>query len=408
MNSSRIRKFTLTLAVILLLATYATAGRRETTLHRFQATPGAYPGGLVSDSSGNFFGVTVFGGFPCPGGDGCGTVFEFSPIKGGGDGATRPSISFNGGAEGYAPSGNLVFDNMGNLYGTNSGGGQFSRGTVFELSFGGESWTETTLYSFGGYSGDAISPFYGLIFDGHANFYGTTTQGGAEDLGAVYELSPTGTGTWIETVVYSFDDVQEEAHPYGLLALDASGSLYGTTLSSVFELSPVGDGTWNEQMLYFFGSKSHGLQPLAGVVFGSDGNLYGTTSAGGIENAGTVFELGLNSGSWTEEVLHQFRPSRGDGGFPTAPVSFDTSGNLYGTTSGGDSSQYGHGTVFQLKSNSGIWTETARYSFSGGKDGSSPATGLLFDTSGDLYGTTPSGGAILGVGGYGVIFQITP
>jgi len=392
---------------IFALSAWASAASKGKLLHTFGGTQGAYPGGLVSDSSGNLYGLTTFGGLSCPNGDGCGTIFELSPIAGGW--TFKVLFKFSGGMEGYEPGGALIFDAFGNLYGVNSAGGRYKGGTAFELSPNSDgSWSETTLYSFGAYAGDALSPQDGLIFDDTGNLYGTTPNGGANKLGVVFQLTPGDGGDWTETLLYTFSTVQVGGHPHCSLVFDDAGNLYGTTLGSVFELSPTGDGSWNIQALYSFDGKGVGEQPLAGVIFGPDGNLYGTTSIGRLENAGTVFELSLVSGSWIETILHSFRPSRGDGGFPIAPVAFDATGKLYGTTSGDDNDQFGYGTAFQLTSTAGVWAETKRYSFSGGRDGAYPAAGVIFDASGNLYGTAQAGGVNFGLLGYSVVFQAAP
>ncbi len=213
MSSKNHRVPAMITVIILVLSAWASAAPKGKLLHTFGGTQGAYPGGLVSDSTGNLFGLTLFGGLSCPGGDGCGTAFELSP---GADGSWQYKLlhKFAGGLEGYAPSGNLVFDALGNLYGVNSAGGRYKGGTAFELSPNSDgSWSEATLYSFGAYAGDAASPQYGLVFDDAGNLYGTTPSGGPDNLGTVFELSPHGDGNWSEAVLYSFGDVQVESDP---------------------------------------------------------------------------------------------------------------------------------------------------------------------------------------------------
>jgi uncharacterized repeat protein (TIGR03803 family) len=212
--------------------------------------------------------------------------------------------------------------------------------------------------------------------------------------------------------------------PQAALVFDAAGNLYGTTGSggnapcscgTVYQLTPNGDGTWTENILYNFLGGDDGFGPIAPLVFDSAGNLYGTTGAGGgsancQDGCGTVFELSPNSGgTWTEQIIHVFTGR--DGVLPLA-VIFDTAGNLYGTTIYGGTGpchqgdQLGCGIVFELSSSGGGWTETVLYNFTDGNDGGFPATGLTFDSAGRLYGTTSSGGP--GLYHNGTVFELSP
>ncbi len=149
-----------------------------------------------------------------------------------------------------------------------------------------------------------------------------------------------------------------------------------------------------ETVLYNFSANgTDGFLPWASLIFDRAGNLYGTTTWGGTYGYGTVFELTPNgSGGWTETVLYNFTFGT-DGAIPYAGVIFDSAGNLYGTTF--DGGTYGNGTVFELTPNgSGGWTETVLHSFSSGIDGANPYAGLILDRAGNLYGTTLDGGAI--------------
>ena len=204
-----------------------------------------------------------------------------------------------------APYG-LVRDASNNLYGTTNAGGAYANGTVFELSHKGQSWTETVLHSFDNNGTDGYGPEAGVILDTSGNLYGTTVYGGAftsacsgSSCGTVFELSPGGQG-WTETVLHSFnDDGTDGWWPYAGLLLDASGNLYGTTgyggsgaggYGTVFELSPT-KGGWTERILHNFNDNGQdGLLPMAGLVFDKSGNLYSTTYSGGA-GYGTVFEV---------------------------------------------------------------------------------------------------------------------
>ena len=245
------------------------------------------------------------------------------------------------------------------------------------------------LYSFGSHSDDGANPIAGLVSDGAGNLYGTTKIGGTPN----FPTCP------------------------------------GSGCGAVFELTPNADGSWGESVLYAFcasGACLDGAFPESALVIDSLGNLYGTTQGGGDSQfAGTVFELSPPSapgGAWTETVLYNFCSlgdrSCTDGYAPIAALTFDSSGNLYGTTQFGGSGASGsgagsNGVVFELTPGSGGWTENVLYNFcpkGNGKfcpDGSQPAAGVTFDKVGNLYGTTMAGGAP-NSGGGGTIYKLTP
>jgi len=316
---------------------------------------------------------------------------------------------FKGSKDGHEPFSGLIFDSVGNLYGITIYGGASNAGTVFELMPTPTGWSESPLYSFTGGADGGNPQFECLIFDGSGNLYGTAPHGGAYGYGVVFELTPTSTG-WTESVLYSFTGGADGGTPYAGLIFDAAGNLYSTTWSGgaysagvVFRLAPNSDGSWTESALYSFTGGSDGAASDASLIFDSAGNLYGVTWGGGAYGWGVVFKLAPNSdGSWTESVLHQFKGDK-NGAEPRARLIFDSAGNLYGTT--GNAYTYGYGIVFELVPNShGTWTKHTLHQFTGGKDGANPDGGLLFDLSGNLYGITPFGGA----DGYGVVFKLTP
>jgi uncharacterized repeat protein (TIGR03803 family) len=327
-------------------------------------------------------------------------------------------------ADGSEALAGLIFDNAGNLYGTTSGGGAYGYGTVFELApGGGGTWTETVLYSFcpAPGCGDGAYPGYGsLVLDAAGNLYGTTSFGGAyqtacggHDCGTVFELSPSGDGTWTETVLHSFGNGTDGREPLSGLIFDAAGNLYGTTyrggagargLGTVFELVAGTSGTWTEKVLHNFcpghGCAGDANSPRAALILGAAGSLYGTTTAGGSKNrscgaagCGAIFRLKPTAnGRWKENVLYSFTARGGS----QAGLILDAAGHLYGTASE---------TVFELMpGKNGIWTEKALHRFGKGTDGAGPAASLVFDAAGKLYSTTVGGGAY----GYGTLFQMTP
>ena len=251
---------------------------------------------------------------------------------------------------------------------------------------------ETILHSFN--AGDGSFPYGGLVADAVGNLYGTTTMGGAFYEGTVFELQPKPSGGWAEKVIYSFNSNGiDGTQPYSSLVFDKAGNLYGTTygggtygVGTVFKLTPRSGRSWKETILYNFISTRDGQAPVAGVVFDSAGNLYGTTPGGGLYSNGTVYELTPTAkGQWTETILHDFNSS--DDKYPVAAVIIDAAGNLYGTTVyGGD---YDSGTVFEVSpQGNGQWNESVLFPMSDLTVGSYPYASLIFDTAGNLYGTT--------------------
>jgi uncharacterized repeat protein (TIGR03803 family) len=312
----------------------------------------------------------------------------------------RVLYSFGNSTDAADPTGDLIFDAAGNVYGTSVYGGAYGGGAVFELTPRASGlWTEKVLHSFGNGT-DGANPRSGVIFDaaGH-NLYGTTISGGTSGMGTVFELMPTA-GGWSEKVLYSFDGTDGDAG-WDRLIFDDAGNLYSTTTvggaygqGTVFELRPNASGGWNEKVLRNFGSGTDGAQPQGGLIFDSVGNLYGATTYGGTEGEGAVFEMSpLASGGWTETLLHSFAGGA-DGANPFAGVIFDAAGNLYGPTYWGGASS-GYGTVYELvPTTGGGWTEETLFSFPNnyGADGSNPWPGVTLDSAGNIYGTTPYGG----------------
>ena len=320
----------------------------------------------------------------------------------------------NDGTDGFTPYSSLIFDASGNLYGTTALGGTYGCGAVFELSPAGQSWTETIIYSFQNNGSDGCEPYAGLIFDQAGNLYGTTYAGGNAGQGTVFKLLPSGNGQWQEKVLQRFAG-SRGAYPAAGLTFDSAGNLYGTTVEGgtgasctagcgvVFELIPTAKGGWNEAVLYSFaGGNGDGAWPFSRVILDASGNVYGTTFAGGQSFAGTVFELTPSGGGqWSETVLYSFNHNRKDAVEPMAGVVFDTAGNLYGTTSSGG--RFQQGTVFELSPGASGWNETILHSFNNnGKDGCQPYDGLVISPAGRLYGTTFSGGS--SGSGWGTVF----
>ena len=314
--------------------------------------------------------------------------------------------SFSGGADGDSPSAGLTMDKGENLYGTTEYGAAGS-GTVFKLSHSGSGWVLSTLYTFQG-GNDGGYPEARVVFGPDGGLYGTTSAGGFDGFGTVFELRPPATACksascpWAETVLYRFQGGSDGVGPaYGDLTFDQMGNLYGTTLGGglelcggscgvVFELTRS-NGGWAESVLYSFTGGNDGGTPYSGVILDSSSNLYGTAYSGGADSAGTVYELTPSGSGWTEKTLTDFA---GGGGFPLGGLTFDPQGNLYGTGFAG-------GTAFELQPSNGSWGYNLLYTFNG-FDG--PFGSLTLDASGNLYGTNATGGAY----DQGFVFKLTP
>lgn len=415
---SAVASAALAIILIIIAATSATyAQGKYKTLYKFTGgTDGSQPLGVIFDQAGNLYGTTFYGGASQ-----MGTVFEISPKAG--EGWKEKALYDFTGSDGAYPLAGVVSDQAGNLYGTTNQGGDGGAGpgNAFMLaphSRGG--WTESVLFAFCldnpcSY-GDIIAA--GLIFDGAGNLYGTTQLGGdlncfnGYGCGVVFELTPNPDGSWSENVLYTFTGGADGGFPVAGLLFDAAGNLYGTAPGGgangngvVFKLTPNSEGPWTESVLYSFCSLANcadGSGPSAGLIFDAKGNLHGTTPSGGDYGEGVVFALTADpNGNWREKLLHQFTGGK-DGGGPSGNLIFDQTGNLYGATSGGGAGSYG--VVFKLAPNQrGGWSETVLYAF-GDNPGAYPTGSLIFDATGNLYGTT-SGDR---VSTFGTVFEITP
>jgi uncharacterized repeat protein (TIGR03803 family) len=394
------------LLVNLLLITDAQAST-EKVLYSFGASPdGNGPvSGLAFDRAGNLYGTTAGGGA-----NGAGAVFELTPA-GGGKWNESVIYSFTGKTDGMVPLGGVIVDDSGNLYGTTSRGASGS-GTVFSLIPGaGGKWKLKVLHTFIGTTGGV--PSAGLIFDTAGNLYGTTAEGGSHEFGSVFELAPQANGKWAHKGIHSFNNNGHDGtDPLAALTLDAAGNLYGTTYAGgthtygiVFQLTPGSNGKWTEKILHAFnaGNGHDGAAPDSPIVIDSSGNLFGTTTGGGKDKFyGVVFELTLNSsGKWQERILHAFTDGK-DGGEPNAGLTLDASGNFYGTAATGGA---GGGGVFkETLQKSGKWKYSVVHAFQTGGDGLRPDAGLIPDASGNLYGTTKLGGT----NSLGTVFMVKP
>jgi uncharacterized repeat protein (TIGR03803 family) len=425
------------LAILFALSVFVTPVAQAQTysiIHPYTGGgDGATPlAGLTIDHAGNLWGTTSAGGL------GYGTVFKLT--NAGSGWRLIPLYSFQSGTDGATPTARVIFGPDGSLYGTTSQGGNTSTcgyhgcGTVFNLKPSAtrassvfRPWTETVLRTFNLWDGGGAYPSGEVVFDRAGNLYGTAIFGGGilegfpdcnrapcgtcdPACGTVFELSPSN-GGWTYSRVYHFTSWDYTgAEPESPLVFDRAGNLYGTTsigdvcgFGNLFELTPGSSG-WTGQILHTFcGYQGDGAEPLAGLVPDSSGNnFYGATPgarAGWGTQLGSIYLLTPSgSGGWNFTVILNFPYGAG----PGANLVMDADGNLYGTTTYGGNSicPYGCGTVFKMTP-SGTLTDLHDFT---GDDGKYPYSNLVFDASGNLYGTTSAGGPY----GFGVVFKVAP
>ncbi len=345
-------------------------------LFTYQGSGGSIPyATVVIGRDGSLYGTTAYGGDlqACPNGSssGCGTVFNLKPL---------PSIPPNP----ITP------------------------------------WNETVLHTF--VKTDGANAYGGdLIFDVAGNIYGTTYNGGTGacfgGCGVVYKMTPSG-GTWTQTVLYNFQPGTDASHPWAGVIFDQSGNLWGTTVAggtfgkgTIYQLIPSGGGSWTENIVYNFTGGADGDSPYAGLAFDPSGNVYGATVGGGTDSGGTVYKLTPSGGSWILTTLKSFSGTSGQlARGPFGRMLLDAAGNIYGATFTGQ--PYGFGSAFKLAPDgSGGYTYTSLHDFTGGLDGGHPRSYLVMDKNGKLYGATAVGGSgnpTNCVGACGVVYQIVP
>jgi uncharacterized protein (TIGR03437 family) len=321
--------------------------------------------GLLFDAKGNLFGLSTTQG-QVEGQYVSGYITEVSPPSTSGgawtseilylfpDDPTQTTIC-------EFPQSYLTMDSQGNLYGTCTNVGATNLGGVYKLSPPGQAggqWTQQLLHAFAndGVDGNGPGPEAGLIFDAQGNLYGTTENGGSDNAGVVFELSPGAGGEWTETILYTFKFDGGPATPYGALVFDHQGNLYTTTTAGgvtatgggaaggVIELSPPANqgSEWTLTQVYGFkGKATDGAFPAAGVLFDAAGNIWGTTfhggpyySSGPANTDGVLFELMPQGGGGWKEVVRHFFGAPGDVFAVTYPLVIDSKGNVYGGGSG--------------------------------------------------------------------------
>lgn len=293
---------------------------------------------------------------------------------------------------GAGPYAELSRDSAGNLYGTTTAGGPYCAGVVYKVSPTGQA---TVLYAFTGGS-DGASPKAGVILDDAGNVYGTTPFGGAANAGVLFKVDPAGHLTVLHT--FTVGDALGYIPSIGKLVRDSAGNLYGTTTHGgpadrglVYKLSSAGQQT----VLASFMGGSDGSYPEGGLFLDATGDLYGTTLRGGSSDNGTVFKV---SSTGQKTVLHSFGGAV-DGKTPQTGVVRDTAGNLYGVTPYGG--KYGRGVVYRLDAAGG---ERILYDFTSSEDdGGFDETGVIIGPGGKVYGTSRYGG----VNGAGDVYEIS-
>src|SRR6266542_1491474 len=346
------------------------------TIHAFSGgAGGSYPdSGLTAGPDGDFYGTTTFGGA-----HGRGTVYKITPA-----GVHTVLYSFAGGpSDGQYPASGLELGNDGAFYATTTAGGAFGLGTFFRITPAG---VATLLYSFAGTGSSGARP-QGLTLLADGNFYGTTTFGGANDLGTVFRITAQG----VQTVLHSFTPGSAGNTPVAGLSNNRDGYLYGVTyrggtsdLGAIYRIAP--DGTGYATLHSFAGGAADGQYPGTKLRDVADGTLYGSTGAGGASGRGTIFRYDPISG--VAGVIHSFVGGPDDGNHPSCRLRVGIDGNLYGVTFYGG--YFDLGTFFRITPAGAL---TVLHSFAGGTDGQSPNSSLLVTPVGDFYGTTITGGA---------------
>ncbi|MFZ0314523.1 MAG: choice-of-anchor tandem repeat GloVer-containing protein [Candidatus Korobacteraceae bacterium] len=275
--------------------------------------------------------------------------------------------------------------------------------------------TFNVIYSYAG-SGTSAHAIGGVTVDRRGNLYGTTAWGGSGTPGTVYEMRHTGSG-FVYSELHAFGGGANGDFPWDAPTIGPNGSLYATMNvggadgeGTVVNLQPPSVACrsvscpWNETDLYNFTRQSDGGNPQSGIIFDAHGNIYGTNVNGG-SGYGVVYEMTPSGDGWTYQVLYTFTGGR-DGANPASLLLFDSAGNLYGTAMSGGlpgCTGFGCGTVYKLSPSGSGWTETTLYSFTNGADGAEPSAGLVADSAGNLYGATPGSD-----GNGGTVFELSP
>lgn len=377
--------------------------------------------GVTIDRAGNVYGGTGFGGLQgsqCYQSQTCGTLYKLTHR---GSNWTFSTIYSFHGPDGATPDAPLLFGPDGALYGSTYYGGADCNycGNVFRLqpppTFCASvscSWKQTVLYDFAGQSDGGQPGFGAMSFDAAGNLYGAASQEGSNNCGTVFELAHNGS-QWSFNLLWTFTGYTDGCSSWSGVVFDPEGNLYGTTteggvnqFGTVFELSPS-EQKWSLTPLHQFVNASDGNHSLGSLVVDPSGSLFGTNRYGGPGGAGEIFELSPNAGTWDLTTLHSYS---GEVAGPQGPLVMDSAGNLYGTSL--ESGKYGWGNVFKLTPSGSGFTYTDLYDFTGGSDGGWPTGQIVMDANGDLFGVTEiggiKGGDICGTYGCGLVWELTP
>ena len=326
-----------------------TPAGKETILYEFKGQSNgdgnAPHGHLTFDAKGNIYGTTQAGGT-----NGTGTVYELSPKSGGGW-KEKVLYSFSAaGADGADPSAGMTIAADGTMYSTTPDGGAFGAGTVFSLRKTSTGWKQTVIQNLNGSSNGGY-PYEGLMMDAAGNLYGAAPTGGASGQGVIYRLSRTKKG-WADKVLHSFTNANGDGSGLYWIDLisDTSGNIYGATsfggtngTGMVWELVySETKKSYSESILYEFGASGSGdgNNPYGGLAMDSAGNLYGTTLYGGTSNIGTSYKLTKDGTTWKETILHTFAGAN-DGAQSTGNPYIDAKGRVWGMTETGGTSDLG-------------------------------------------------------------------
>jgi uncharacterized repeat protein (TIGR03803 family) len=313
-------------------------------LHQFAGgdADGCSPQGeLVFGPDGALFGTAYGGGLDdCTTIDGqrCGIVYKLAPAPDPGPWGFQILYKFKGGNDGYYPSARLIFGDDDALYGTTGGYCGNGGATVFKLTppaSGQTKWTHKVIYS-------APTPIAApVVFDETGNLYGT--EGAGCTFGRVFKLEkPVPPATkWRARSLHDFTGGADGSFPFAGVIFDAAGILYGTTdggggsnNGTVFSLTPpVSGNRWKHKVLHSFAGQPDGAHPDAELVQDSRGVFYSTTVSGGEFNYGTVFQLKQSGADWNASVLLSFTLSGPQGYWPKAPLTLDGRNVIYGTSS---------------------------------------------------------------------------
>jgi uncharacterized repeat protein (TIGR03803 family) len=320
--------------------------------------------------------------------------------------------SFTGGADGAEPYKGVTLDTAGNLYGTavTGGGGacEGGCGVAYKLTDNGGTWTQSVIHQFAS-TDDGQGPGARLTLDDAGNVYGMAPTGGAFGAGTLYEMKPA-KGGYIFKVIHAFTGGADGAGGSAGALVLRGGKLYGAATSggsdgegTIYELQRKPNGHWKFRVLYAFKDQPDGGFPYGGLTFDTLGNIFGTTYYAGANDLGCVYQLSpRNHGGWNERVLYSFQGGA-DGAGAIGNVNLDSAGNVFGTTGQGGTG--GAGVIFRLTPGMHRkWRESIAHTFAGPPDGAFAYNGMIDGGNGHFFGATAHGGAV----DDGAVYEFTP